>query len=56
MKAVQKSWIDISIKQKKTLDGLTIVINEGTIISQEACEEPLEWEGLPADAEQLALK
>lgn len=38
----------------ETFDGLTVVINEGNMISQEACEEPLEWEGLPADAEQLA--
>ena len=38
----------------ETFDGFTVVINEGTILSQEACEEPLEWEGLPADAEQIA--
>lgn len=38
----------------ETFDGLTVVINEGNIISQEACEDPLEWEGLPADAEQIA--
>lgn len=37
-----------------TFDGFKVVINEGNIISQEACEEPLEWEGLPADAEQTA--
>ena len=38
----------------ETFDGFTVVINGGTILSQEACEEPLEWEGLPADAEQIA--
>lgn len=38
----------------ETFDGLTVVINEDNIISQEACEEPLEWDGLPADAEQIA--
>lgn len=38
----------------ETFDGLTVVINEGNIISQEACKEPLEWESLPADAEQIA--
>lgn len=38
----------------ETFDGITIVINEGTILSQEACEEPLAWAGLPADAEQIA--
>ena len=38
----------------ETFDGYTVMINEGTILSQEACEEPLEWEGLPADAEQIA--
>lgn len=38
----------------ETFDGLTVVINEGNIISQEACAEPFEWAGLPADAEQIA--
>lgn len=38
----------------ETFDGITITINEGTITSQEACENPLEWDGLPADAEQIA--
>lgn len=38
----------------ETFDGLTIKIHAGIILSQEPCEEPLEWEGLPADAEQIA--
>lgn len=38
----------------ETFDGETVVINEGNIVSQDACEEPLEWEGLPAEAEQIA--
>ena len=38
----------------ETFDGQTVVINESNIVSQEACEEPLEWDGLPADAEQQA--
>lgn len=38
----------------ETFDGVTIKIHEGNIISQEACEEPLEWDGLPADAVQIA--
>ena len=27
-----------------------LYINESNIVSQEACDEPLEWSGLPADA------
>lgn len=45
---------EIMTYEFETFDGLTVVINEGTIVSQEACDEPLEWAGLPADAEQIA--
>lgn len=38
----------------ETFDGDKVAINEGNIISQEAYDEPLEWDGLPADAVQLA--
>lgn len=46
--------VEIMTYEFETFDGLTVVINEGNIVSQEACDEPLEWDGLPADAEQIA--
>lgn len=45
---------EIKTYEFETFDGETVVINEGNIVSQEACEEPLEWDGLPAEATQLA--
>ena len=46
--------VEIMTYEFETFDGVTIVINEDNIVSQEACDEPLEWAELPADAEQLA--
>ena len=37
-----------------TYDGDKVVIDDSNIVSQEANEDALEWEGLPEDAEQLA--
>lgn len=45
---------EIKTYEFETFDGETVVIHEGIIVSQEACEEPLEWDGLPEDAVQLA--
>ena len=38
----------------ETYDGDTVTIDDSNIVSQELVDEPLEWEDLPADAEQLA--
>lgn len=38
----------------ETFDGDEVIIKADTILSQEPCDEPLEWSGLPSDAEQLA--
>lgn len=38
----------------ETFDGYTVVINEGTLVSQEPCDNPLEWDGLPENAVQAA--
>lgn len=38
----------------ETFDGYTLAINEGNLVSQEPCDNPLEWDGLPENATQLA--
>lgn len=45
---------EVTTYEFDTFDGLKVVINEGNIVSQEACEQPLEWKDLPKDAEQIA--
>ena len=37
-----------------TYDGTTVTIDDSNIVSQEANDDPLSWEDLPEDAEQLA--
>lgn len=38
----------------ETYDGESVTIDVSNIVSQMACDEPLEWDELPADAEQMA--
>lgn len=45
---------DLMTYEFETFDGMTVVIHKDTIISQEACDNPFEWDGLPADAEPAA--
>ena len=46
--------VDYLTYEFETFDGEAVVINENNIVSQEDCEDPFEWEGLPEDAEQIA--
>ena len=48
--AVEKT--EVQTYEFETFDGAKVVINDSNIVSQEACDEPLEWADLPADAEQ----
>lgn len=45
---------DVKAYEFETYTGEKILINKNNIVSQEPCDEPLEWDGIPKDAQQLA--
>lgn len=53
-KAEDADTVEIMTYEFETFDGETVVIDENNIFSQEANDNPLEWDAIPEGAEQIA--